>query len=135
SYRDYNGAPVDDKGQPVYHTLPKNWEASTTDGQRWRWALSQAVENSPSRLNAVRFQMAQFLEHQFGVQSMNQGGRRGRGISVPQGDDDTKKDESGTYALHTLKETETIAKLANGVKRFTLPDEFNYLKLYQHVIA
>ena len=30
------------------------------------------------------------------------------------------------YALHTLGEDETIAKLATGVKRFTLPDEFSF---------
>ena len=40
----------------------------------------------------------------------------------PQSDDDAKQDESGTYALHTLKENETIAKLASGIKRFTLPE-------------
>ena len=38
--------------------------------------------------------------------------------------DDTREDESGTYALHTLKENETIARLATGVKRFVLPEEF-----------
>ena len=36
-----------------------------------------------------------------------------------------KEDESGTYALHTLGENETIARLATGIKRFKLPDEFN----------
>ncbi|MDX1944097.1 MAG: MG2 domain-containing protein [Pirellulaceae bacterium] len=131
SYRDYSGAPVDEAGNAVFHELPKSWDASTTDGQRWRWALAQAVENSPGRLNAVRFQMAQFFENQFGVQTMQRGGRRGFGMPT----DDGKKNESGTFALHTLKESETIAKLASGIKRFTLPDEYNYLKLYQLIIA
>ena len=45
-YRDYNGAPVDAEGNPVYHTLPPSWEAAETDGQRWRWVLSMAIENS-----------------------------------------------------------------------------------------
>ena len=49
--------------------------------------------------------------------------------------DDTKEDESGTYALHTLKENETIARLATGIKRFDLPDEFNYIKIYQQIAA
>ena len=71
-YREYNGAPVDAEGKPVYHTLPASWEAAKTDGERWRWALAQAVENSPNRLNAVRFQLAQFFEQQFGVQTMAQ---------------------------------------------------------------
>ncbi|HZN33054.1 MAG TPA: MG2 domain-containing protein [Pirellulaceae bacterium] len=135
-YRDYNGAPVDAEGKPNYHIVPASWEASKTDGQRWRWVLSQAIENSPTRLNAVRYHLAQFFEQQFGVQSMAQGRRGfGRGFFAPQSDDDTKKDESGTYALHTLKENETIAKLASGIKRFELPDEFNHIKLYQQIIA
>jgi hypothetical protein len=132
-YREYNGAPVDAEGKPVYHTIPKSWEASETDGQRWRWALAQAVENSPGRLNSVRFHLAQFFEQQFGVTSIQQG--RGGGFFVPQSDDDTKKDESGTYALHTLKDNETIARLASGIKRYELPDEFNHIKIYQQIVA
>jgi uncharacterized protein YfaS (alpha-2-macroglobulin family) len=135
-YREYTGAPVDAEGKPVYHTLPASWEASQTDGQRWRWAMAQAVENSPDRLNAVRLHMAQFLEQQFGVQTMAQRHWRGRGyFPGPQPDDDAKQDESGTYALHTLKDNETIAKLASGIKRFELPDEFNYIKLFQQIVA
>ena len=49
--------------------------------------------------------------------------------------DDTKNDESGTFALHTLGENETIARLATGVKRFELPDEFNFIKIYQQIAA
>lgn len=133
-YRDYNGAPVDEKGNPIYHTKPESWEKATTDGQRWRWAQEQAIENQPSLRFDVWMQFAQFLEQQFGVQTMQQGGY-GRHFGGPQVDDDTKKDESGTYALHTLKEDETIAKLASGIKRFTLPDEFNYIKLWQKIVA
>ena len=135
-YRDYNGAPVDAEGKPVYHTLPASWEAATTDGQRWRWVLSQAIENSPSRLNAVRYPAGAVLRAAV-RRAVDGAGPRfgGRGFFGPQADDDTKKDESGTYALHTLKENETIAKLASGIKRFELPDEFNHIKLYQQIVA
>jgi uncharacterized protein YfaS (alpha-2-macroglobulin family) len=134
-FREYNGAPVDAEGKPVFHQVPKSWEAAETDGQRWRWALSQAVENSPDQLNAVRMHMASFFQQQFGVESMQFGGR-GRGFGFgPTGNDDTEKNESGTFALHTLKETETIAKLASGVKRFELPDEFNHIKIYAQIVA
>ena len=47
--------------------------------------------------------------------------------------DDSKEDASGTYAVNTLGEDETIARLATGIKRFKLPDEFNYIKIYQQV--
>lgn len=133
-YRDYTGAPVDAEGKPVYHQTPKSWEAAQNDGERWRWALAQVVENSPDDLNMVRLHLAQFFQQQFGVESMANF-PFGRGFGGPVPDDDTKKDESGTYALHTLKDNETTAKLASGIKRFELPDEFNYIKLYRQIIA
>ncbi len=110
---------------------PKTFQAATTDGERWRWCLEQAAEMDPGRLNSVRMQFAQFLLNQFGVQTMAQSGWRFGRMET----DDTKENESGTYALHTLKEDETIAKLATGIKRFTLPDEFNYIKIFQEVAA
>ncbi len=69
---------------------------------------------------------ANFLKSQFGEQTMQYYGWR-----QPQ----EEGNESGTYALHTLKDSETIARLANGIKRFDLPDEFNYVKIYQRVAA
>lgn len=125
-------APVDEAGKPVYYSAPKSWETATNDGQRWRWALSQAVENNAELLNQVRTRFAGFLQSQFGVQTMANDPYSGRMFGAP-AEDDTKKNESGTYALHTLKENETIAKLANGIKRFELPDEFNFVKIYQQI--
>ena len=123
------GAPVDDAGQPVYHKVPKSWEAAKTDGERWRWCLEQTVEFNPGRLNTVRLQFADFLANQFGVQTMAY-----YGWFFGRMNDDAGKDESGTYELHTLTEEETIARLATGVKRFKLPDEFNYIKVLEKVI-
>ena len=37
------------------------------------------------------------------------------------------------YALDTLTDDETIARLATGIKRFKLPDEFNPIKIYQAI--
>ena len=74
-------------------------------------------------------QLADFLWSQFGVETLAQlGWRFGR---VPT--DDRKAYESGIYALHMLGEDETIARLATGIRRFKLPDEFNYIKIYQQV--
>jgi alpha-2-macroglobulin len=127
--RSMPGAPVDAEGRPVFYTVPRSIAAAANDGQRWRWCLEQAVEISPAKLSGVRMAFAEFLENQFGVQTMAQSGWRfGRTAT-----DDTQEDESGTYALHTLKDTETIARLATGIKRFDLPDEFNYIKIYQQI--
>jgi hypothetical protein len=134
-FREYIGAPVNAAGEPIFYTTPKSWEAADSDGQRWRWAQEQAIENAPDLRTQVWLQFARFLHQQYGVQSM-QIGAHGRGFfRGPQSDDDTKKDESGTYALHTLDENETIAKLASGIKRFKLPDEFNFIKIFQKIVA
>lgn len=132
-YREYNGAPVDEKGEPVYFYATKTWEEAKNDGNRWRWLLNQAAENNPALKNKVKMQLAGFWQQMFGVESMQYGnwGAMLNRLS----DDDTKKNESGTWELHTLKDEETIAKLASGIKRFKLPDEFNHLKLYQEVSA
>jgi len=130
-YSPTSGAPVDEDGNPVFHHVPKSWETAETDGQRWRWCLEQAIEFNPANRTAVRLQFADFLWNQFGVQTMaHYGWRFGRMQT-----DDTKEDESGTYALHTLGENETIARLASGVKRFALPDEFNFIKIWQEMAA
>ena len=124
------GAPVDAEGIPVFHRVPKSFETAQSDGERWRWLLTQAVEYAPGLLSEADSALANFLRDQFGVQSMARFGWFG---GQEDGADDTKKNESGTYALHTLAEDETIARLATGVKRFKLPDEFNFIKLYREI--
>ena len=125
--RNARGAPVDDRGDPVFHHVPKSWQSAQSDGERWRWNLVQAAEFNPGRASEIDIQFANFLRSQFGVQTMAGSGFRGRS------EEDAGKDQSGTYALHTLKDSETIAKLATGIKRFTLPAEFNYLKVFERV--
>jgi uncharacterized protein YfaS (alpha-2-macroglobulin family) len=131
NYRETHGAPVDADGKPVFHTTPKSFDAAETDGQRWRWCLQQAAEFDPGLLDNVRKQFADFLYQQFGeVTIAYYGWRFGRMQT-----DDTKDDESGVFALHTLGENETIARLATGIKRFDLPDEFNFIKIYQQIAS
>ena len=131
SYRggQVQGAPVDADGKPVFYAIPKGWEQSQSDGQRWRWCLQQAVEFDAHETNFVRMKFADFLQQQFGVQTMAQFGWRFGRLAT----DDSKEDQSGAYALATLGEDETVARLATGVKRFKLPEEFNFIKIYQQV--
>ncbi|MGQ0635052.1 MAG: alpha-2-macroglobulin family protein [Planctomycetaceae bacterium] len=126
---DDRAAPVDENGNPVFHDQTKSYAQAQSDGQRWRWMLTQAAEFDRTLLNDTHLIFANFLREQFGVETLARFGFWGGGRE----DDDLKKDESGTYALHTLGEDETIARLATGIKRFKLPDEFNYLKLYQQI--
>ncbi len=127
--RETSNAPVDRDGNPVFHQVPASWQAAATDGERWRWCLQQATAVDAKLKNSVRFQFAQFLHSQFGVQTLQEYGVFwGR----------TEREEpadTGVFALHTLGEHETIARLASGVKRFELPDEFNHIKILQTIAA
>ena len=120
------GAPVEPDGTPVYYRVPESFEKAKNDGERWRWALAQAAEADPGLLNTTRLELAGFLLSQFGTQTM-------RGIAVRRRSADGRAEASGPYALDTLKDDETIARLATGIKRFKLPDEFNPIKIYQTI--
>ena len=87
-----------------------------------------SIRSLPTR---SRMRFADFLRSEFGVQTIGYAGWRFGRIET----DDSKENESGAYALHTLGEDETIARLASGIKRFKLPDEFNFIKMYQQVAA
>lgn len=122
-----SGAPVDAEGNPVFHKLPTTFAEAKSDGERWRWALFQVIENDPARKHQVHFKFADFLRDQFDVQTMAQYNWFFRGR------DDETTEQTPTYALDTLGEDETLAKLATGIKRFKLPDEFNFIKIWQSI--
>ncbi|TWU25654.1 MG2 domain protein [Bythopirellula polymerisocia] len=124
-----SGAPVTEGGDPVFYEVPATWEAAVNDGERWRWILSQTVTWQPERLTYELLTRAQFLQSQFGSQTMAEyNWWFGRSPEAGEGKKDT-----GTFALHTLSENEIIARLATGIKRFSLPDEHNFIKLYEQV--
>jgi uncharacterized protein YfaS (alpha-2-macroglobulin family) len=129
-YGGSQGAPVDDAGNPLFYAIPKSWEAAQNDGERWRWLLETMVEWSPTRRNEERATRAQFLREQFGVQTMAEY----RMLLGRQLDEDAK-DRPNTWALDLLAEDETIARLATGIKRFKLPDDQNFIKLYQQIVS
>jgi uncharacterized protein YfaS (alpha-2-macroglobulin family) len=123
-----SGAPVEADGTPVYHRLPQSFETAKNDGQRWRWALAQAAETDAGLLNTARSALADFLLSQFGTQTIVGSGAGGEPL-------DNRLEASGPYALDTLTDEETIARLATGIKRFKLPDEFNPIKIFQTIAA
>jgi len=129
--RGASGAPVDADGNPVFHQVPASFAEAKTDGERWRWAMQKFSESTPHAANSERFTRYQFLINQFGVQTIANFAHifaRGRM------QDDGSEDESGTYALHTLGDDETIARLATGIQRFKLPDDQNPIKILQAII-
>jgi hypothetical protein len=122
------GAPVDGQGKPVFHAVPKTYAEAKTDGERWRWMLKQAVEIQPDHTNQALFQYADFLHNQFGVQTMAD-----YYAYFYRAAESDEQSQSKTYQLHTLKEDETLARLATGIQRFKLPEDANYIKIYQQI--
>ena len=120
------GAPVEPDGTPVYYRVPESFEKARNDGQRWRWALAQAAEADPGLLNTTRSGAGGFP-----AQPVRHADDGGVGIRRPRSEG--RPEASGPYALDTLKDDETIARLATGIKRFKLPDEFNPIKIYQTI--
>lgn len=116
------GAPAHPDGSPVYYRLPDSWDAAKNDGERWRWALEQQAQLQPTDRDSQQHRWAKFLHSQFGVRSM---------ASYHWFQNLDMNQQKGILQLHTLKENETIAKLASGVKRFTLPDDQNFIAIYQ----
>jgi alpha-2-macroglobulin len=123
------GAPVDAEGNPVFHKLPESYELAASDGERWRYFLRRAMDVYPINKNSIKQEYAAFLYNQFGVQTLAYFGRQYAGF----GSDEAGDNDSGTYALYTLEENETIARLATGIKRFKLPDDANFLKIYREI--
>ncbi|MBT4822525.1 MAG: alpha-2-macroglobulin, partial [Lentisphaerae bacterium] len=119
------GAPVAEDGTPVYHSLPEMFETARTDGERWRWLLAQAATCGSQGKAKSDLALATFLHGQFGVQTMRRMARPFAGGRVL--DQDSSNGKTGIFAVQTLGENETIAKLATGVKRFPLPKEFAYI--------
>jgi hypothetical protein len=146
-----SGAPVDAEGNPVFHARPESFESAKSDGERWRWVLAEAGKVDAQRSREVRDHLANFAYEQFGVETIAQSGIP-FGLSNLESDGDTDESDtdegdagdsadddqtkpSGTFALHTLADDETIAQLASGVRRFKLPDDYNYIKIYKELAA
>lgn len=124
------GAPVDKDGNPIFYSVPSSWNAAENDGQRWRWLLSrQAHYGEQQAKDDTDRQYAEFLLGQFGVQTI---------LQYPQprpmrAGSDASADED-PYSVKTLSENETIARLASGIRRISLPDEHNYIMIMRRLI-
>ncbi len=120
--RGYNqiGAPVNSDGTPVVYSLPKSLDSAVNDGERWRWLLQKINESGGG--DYAKKQWADFLLSQFGVRTATGHMRDGSGFPL----------ETGRQ-LKELGDGETIARLANGIRRFKLADEFNYIKIYREL--
>ncbi|MDR0610633.1 MAG: alpha-2-macroglobulin, partial [Planctomycetaceae bacterium] len=119
-------APVDIDGNPVYYYVPESWETAKNDGERWRWLLDQAEKQYPKLRNEIIRRRAKFNQSQFGEQTL-------RSFVFIRNRTEKPETTSSILNLETLDDNETIAQLANGIKCFKIPDEFNYIALYKEI--
>ncbi len=123
------GAPVDAEGNPVFFATPESFEAARNDGERLRFIQAQilAVADVYQKFQ-ILVQQGVSVQKIFGVQTLADYSRY-----FPT-DPNTPTSETGIWDLHTLDDSETIAKLATGVKRFKLPDEENCLAIWREAL-
>ena len=126
SYRmRYYGAPVDAAGKPVFYHVPKTFDTAANDGERWRFAVNNLTNNDKldrKAKNNEKLELAGFFKSQFGVETVAYS-MRSRFQTL----------NEGPYAVHLLKDDESIAKLANGVHKIKLPDDCNYISFYKEL--
>lgn len=122
------GAPVNEKGDPIFYDAPADWKSAKNDGERWRWLLAERTHWQPTTNVDEWRERADFLVSQFGVQTMAE-----YGWWFNRNSDDAEVTKS-MFALHTLADDETMAKLATGIKRFKLPEEQNYIALQRRIV-
>ena len=119
------GYPVDADNQPVFFKTPATWKDATNDGERIMFLSSRISELSATRAITQQFKQAALAKSWFSVQTL-----ANFGFHFDSGEDEGSK-PSGIASLHTLKDDETVAKLATGPKRFALPPDWNFLALYR----
>lgn len=120
-------APVDSSGNPIFYVAPASFAKAKSDGERFMWILEQLAKISPKgQIDSLGLR-GQFAQRMFGVQTLNEYGlpfRRNVRSS---------EDQASILSLETLTDDETIARLANGVKRFKLPAGYNYIALMKEL--
>ncbi|MFN5868467.1 MAG: hypothetical protein ACK46A_03950, partial [Akkermansiaceae bacterium] len=113
-----DGAPADAEGNPSLIDIPASWQAAKSDGERWRWILQEIARIDPLQKNQGDFEWLTFCQQHYDVNTL----ARYSWWSQPD-----VKERNGILQASTLKETETIARLANGVKRFTLREDYQFI--------
>ncbi len=126
-YSQTQGAPMTKDGDPLFYEVPASYQAAKNDGERWRWLLSERVRINRGSKTSVDYQLAAFLRQQFSVRTLQSFRWYHRMAN------EDSKNKEGIMQIHTLKDSETIARLANTIKRFELPDSQNFIKIYQQL--
>jgi len=111
--------PVNKDGSPVLYSCPKDFASAKCDGERFRWALEQAIALGDYQ---SKYDWASFLANEFDFSQIDWSVRNEYQTS----------DKYRDY-LYELKDVETIAELADGVRKIALPEEFSYFRIFKEL--
>ena len=126
-YNNTQGAAVDADGAIIFYAEPNTWDAAQSDGERWRWCLAQVAKISERSADYAALIRAQFCEQLFGVQTIQRYGFR-----LPVASEGDEK--HSPWMVEFLPDDESIARLAVGVRRFSLQQEYNYIATYKQLL-
>ena len=121
-----SGAPVDEKGNPIFYQVPASFEQSANDGERFRWLLQQAGKVNADGLRHAELMLANFSYDLYGVHTLQQ-----HYWYWDDDEEDPLERSNSLRMLEDLSDDETIAQLANGQKRFQLPEDYSFIKKYK----
>ncbi len=131
---DDTGYPVDAAGNPVYFKIPASWDAATSDGERWRYLLKLAAETDPASAHLATFAFASEIQSWLDVDTLQR--TAVWPLIVKRSEQDGKEESDlrqGIVDLPTLKPEETITKLATGIRRHTLPEDYRFIPILREL--
>ncbi len=123
-----SGFPVEADGSPTIFRVPETFESARNDGERLRFALQEWGALTPAHAVAAKLSWARLVYGWFGVD------RALRFLSLNEPDLE-KMRRDALSAVHTLSEDETVAMLATGPSRITLPPEYRFLTQMREVVT
>ncbi len=91
---------------------------ANSDGERIRWLLTEIEELDAAQGLLARWNWANFLQQQFGVDTLADQTWLMRSSDS---EDEDGSSKHGIFDIHTLEDDEAIARLANGIRRFKSP--------------
>jgi len=113
----YSRPPVNPDSSPVYYHVPASFRDARSDGERMRYAYARAIADGSA---IARESLANFLAGEFDFSGVD--------YYIKQ-----QYYQSPAFRdyLNGLRDNETVAQLADGTRKLTLPDDQNYIRLYR----
>ena len=126
-----SGYPVGEDGAAKMLATPKSWDTAASDGERWMWVMQERESLGGLHGRQASHERAMLGQAWFGVGSL----REWDGWSRMQEGAEGSAMRGSIAAVHTLRENETVALLATGPKRFTLPGQWDFLAIWRRLAA